>query len=139
VLNGVITPHGWKNHHPLWKEQVSQPIQCNYVHLALKIPWRSPHVENIKGPTSGEEVGFPLPPPLPLHSRLFTMSDTKNSSDLRIDDVEKHQVSISEVPLDAHYDPKFVSRTLYVFASSSKNLAKHVAAGEWWIGECFLY
>ncbi|KAH6903110.1 major facilitator superfamily domain-containing protein [Coprinopsis sp. MPI-PUGE-AT-0042] len=38
------------------------------------------------------------------------MSDTKNSFDLRIDDVEKSEVS--EVPLDAHYDPKLVSRTL---------------------------
>jgi hypothetical protein len=37
-------------------------------------------------------------------------TDSKHSSDLKVEDVEeKHEA------IDAHYDPAFVRRTLYVF------------------------
>ncbi|KAJ2922386.1 hypothetical protein H1R20_g14700, partial [Candolleomyces eurysporus] len=38
------------------------------------------------------------------------MSDSKRSSDLRVDDIEKHEDTA--VAPDAHYDPKFVKKTL---------------------------
>jgi hypothetical protein len=46
------------------------------------------------------------------------MSDEKHSADLKLEDrdVEKraaeHQAATEKVPLDAHYDPDFVRRTL---------------------------
>lgn len=45
-------------------------------------------------------------------------TDSKNSSELKIDDVEKKQET-SE-PIDAHYDPAFVKKTLYVFSFVSR-------------------
>ncbi|KAF9042194.1 major facilitator superfamily domain-containing protein [Panaeolus papilionaceus] len=39
----------------------------------------------------------------------MTSSPSKNSSDLRVEDIEKTD---TPVPLDAHYDPAFVTRTL---------------------------
>jgi len=41
-----------------------------------------------------------------------TPTETKGSSDLRIEDVEKENAPTPA--LDAHYDPKFVARTMYV-------------------------
>jgi hypothetical protein len=45
-------------------------------------------------------------------------TDSKHSSELKVDDVEKKQEEeISEPePIDAHYDPVFVKKTLYVFS-----------------------
>jgi len=42
------------------------------------------------------------------------MSDSKHSSDLKEEGVLKTEKTESTVPLDAHYDPDFVRRTLYV-------------------------
>lgn len=42
-------------------------------------------------------------------------TDSKHSSELKVDDVEKKQEEETSEPIDAHYDPVFVKKTLYVF------------------------
>jgi hypothetical protein len=43
-------------------------------------------------------------------------TDSKHSSELKVDDVEKKQETSESI--DAHYDPALVKKTLYVFPSS---------------------
>jgi len=45
----------------------------------------------------------------------MTSTDSKHSSELKVDDVEKRQEPETLEPIDAHYDPVFVKKTLYVF------------------------
>jgi hypothetical protein len=37
-------------------------------------------------------------------------NNSKNGSDLKVEDIEKYEAA--PVPIDAHYDPKFVEKTM---------------------------
>jgi len=43
-------------------------------------------------------------------------TDSKHSSELKVEDVEKKQEEETSEPIDAHYDPVFVKKTLYVLS-----------------------
>jgi hypothetical protein len=53
---------------------------------------------------------------LPHLKFKMATTDSKHSSELKVDDVEKKQEEEISEPIDAHYDPVFVKKTLYVFS-----------------------
>jgi len=56
--------------------------------------------------------------PLPTLKLKMASTDSKHSSELKVDDVEKKQENSEAI--DAHYDPALVKRTLYVFSFVSR-------------------